>query len=794
MKQFPRKLLLLLTLIAITGCAVVAQRHFDELYGMEHAVDRTVAKEDISGPEYYRDIKPIVDNRCVVCHGCYDAPCQLKMSSLAAIDRGASTEKVYNGARLLEAKLSRLSIDAASTQEWREQGFFPVLNERVQSPQNNKQLSVMHRMLALKHAHPLPDSAILPDSFDFSLDRDQQCTSIEGFDSYARDFPLWGMPYGLPGLEANEQQLLDDWIAGGAKASANGILPSKKQREISHWEKFFNGDSLKQRLMSRYIYEHLFLANIYFSEAGNAIHSQPEYFKLVRSTTAPGETIQIIPTRRPFDDPGGDFFYRMQRVETTVLAKQHMPYRFNKKRMRRWTQLFLNTNYEIESLPSYEPAVASNPFQAFKDIPVDSRYQFMLDEAQFTIMGFIKGPVCRGQVALNVISDHFWVYFVSPEKSKQYDMDEFLARERTQLRLPAEKQSNALRPVSSWLEYSAQEKRYLEAKAAQFQEKFPGGNSLGLSAIWNGNGNNRNAALTVYRHYDSATVLKGLWGAEPKTAWVIDYPLLERIHYLLVAGFDVYGNFGHQLLTRMYMDFLRMEGESNFLRFLPKADAEKELAYWYRDAESNIQGHLDALYNQPYETTDLTLIKENKKSELFQRIYNYMGSNVVAPDRINRLPVADEAADYHKRLQQLSKIEGLPLQYLPEQSVIRLRGGNKNIELFSLIRNRAHSNVAHLLGEQERLIPEEQTLSVLRGVVGTYPNVFYDLKASELAAFTDQLSALSSEQDYTDLVARYGVRRSNKNFWPFTDSVHAEYLNSEPVTAGLLDFNRLENR
>ncbi len=55
----------------------------------------------------------------------------------------------------------------------------------------------------------------------------------------------------------------------------------------------------------------------------------------------------------------------------------------------------------------------------------------------------------------------------------------------------------------------------------------------------------------------------------PKTAWVIDYSLLERIHYLLVAGFDVFGNVAHQLETRLYMDFLRMEGEQNFLFFLP---------------------------------------------------------------------------------------------------------------------------------------------------------------------------------------------------------------------------------
>ncbi|CAG22542.1 hypothetical protein PBPRB0669 [Photobacterium profundum SS9] len=47
----------------------------------------------------------------------------------------------------------------------------------------------------------------------------------------------------------------------------------------------------------------------------------------------------------------------------------------------------------------------------------------------------------------------------------------------------------------------------------------------------------------VFRHFDSASMVKGLIGVQPKTAWIIDYSLLERIHYLLVAGFDVYGDY-----------------------------------------------------------------------------------------------------------------------------------------------------------------------------------------------------------------------------------------------------------
>jgi hypothetical protein len=95
--------------------------------------------------------------------------------------------------------------------------------------------------------------------------------------------------------------------------------------------------------------------------------------------------------------------------------------------------------------------------------------------------------------------------------------------------------------------------------------------------------------LSVYRHFNSATGTKGLIGHHPKTAWLIGYSLLERIHYLLVAGNDVYGNIGHQLLSRIYMDFLRMEGETAFLLMLPPEARERERKFWYRGTAKDVQ-------------------------------------------------------------------------------------------------------------------------------------------------------------------------------------------------------------
>ncbi|MFA0252835.1 fatty acid cis/trans isomerase, partial [Vibrio sp. 10N.261.45.A4] len=106
---------------------------------------------------------------------------------------------------------------------------------------------------------------------------------------------------------------------------------------------------------------------------------------LVRSSTPPGEPVKRISTRRPYGNPQVDrVYYRLIRERETIVDKTHMPFALNAERMEKWLKWFDKEDYTITKLPSYQLKVASNPILAFADIPVDSRYQFLLDEAQNT--------------------------------------------------------------------------------------------------------------------------------------------------------------------------------------------------------------------------------------------------------------------------------------------------------------------------------------------------------------------------------------------------------------------------
>ena len=779
-----------LIVLTVSGCAIYSGVQLDEQYGKQKPRERIVANLKGGQVDYWNEVKPILDKRCVVCHGCYDAPCQLNLGSPEGIDRGASKSIVFAN-RLIAEPPTRLFEDAQKTEQWREKGFFPVLNERDQTPTANLDGSILARMLELKRKHPSPKGAKLPEDMDFSLDRAQQCSTIEEFDRFEGKFPLWGMPFGLPGLKPDEHTILVDWLKQGANSTERVALPDDVIAAIHNWETFLNGDSYKHQLMSRYIYEHLFLGHLYFSELpSTTVHNY--FFKLARSKSPPGNPIELIATPRPYDDPGvSRVYYRMQLVRTTLVSKTHMPYALNSGRMARYQELFIKPDYVVNQLPRYDLEVASNPFIAFKDIPTKSRYKFMLDEAQYTIMGFIKGPVCRGRIALNVINDRFWVLFIDPDTSIAEHNSEFLARQSKHLRLPSEEDGNAM-AFANWKIYSALQNDYLKAKTKFISENLSEQGDITLDLIWDGNGKNRNAALTIFRHFDSASVVKGLVGSAPKTAWIVGYPLLERIHYLLVAGFDIYGNIGHQLNTRLYMDFLRMEAEFNFLTLLPKELRLKIRDHWYRNATEEIKDYIYGRHLHFNQETGITFKTDDPKSELFTllklRLKDVLNHSYDIPSHVNRVTIDN--------LTYLSSLQGTALSWLPQVSFLSIihEKTPDAISPFTIINNSAYSNITNLFGDDQNRLPDEDTLTIVNGFIGDYPNAFYTVSEERLGEFIQAIENLSSEEDYVNFMDQFGIRRTNQLFWQHSDKLHSEFKKLAPIEAALFDYNRLENR
>jgi hypothetical protein len=793
--------LVLIMAILLNACASSQPSLTAGQATIEYNLLYTLPEEPLS---FNNDVLPILEKRCIACHGCYDAPCQLKLTSAEGIKRGANKRKVYNGTRIIADQPTRLFIDATNAAEWRAKDFTPILHEATvehqNSPAENLRNSVLYRMLRLKQLHPQARTGMLDDNFDLSLDREQSCPTINEFPDYADKHPNGGMPFAMPNLPRKEYNTLVHWIAQGSPME-DDLPPSKETiSRIEQWEILLNGDSKKEKLFSRYIYEHLFQAHIHFKGS-----DEREFYRLVRSTTPPGEKIEVIPTRRPYGNVNGRVYYRLIRHQGGIVAKTHNVYEFSSQRMQRYRELFLDADYKITTLPSYAPHIASNPIKAFADIPVNSRYRFLLDDARFFIEGFIKGPVCRGQVALNVIEDQFWVAFLDPDAPIASSSDEFLKANADNMALPTELE-DTFRFFSVNLHYKGLFKNYIG-------ERFKGVNdteaidlSKALKYIWNGDDNtNPNAALTVFRHLDSASVNNGWLGDYPETAWLIDYTILERIHYLLVAGFDVYGNAGHQLHTRLYMDLLRSEAENYFLALLPAKKRRQLMDDWYQGIRksdkynTNVVQWLDKDLVNGYKTDD-------EQRELYHAISGRLGPLVGDGDFINRC--TDNKCKQvnnanilraDKAMRLATHINGRIAQYSPDVAFVRvLMGGEpEDDRAYSIIYNKAYKSVSNMMQTEKLGDPrdyEYDTQTILPWLEGSYPDFFYVIKLDEIETFVENYKNISNRADYESFIMHYGLRRTNEDFWLHADWFNEQYKRERPVLSGIFDLNRYQNR
>lgn len=733
---------------------------------------------------YQRDIQPIFTAKCVACHACYDSPCQLNLGSGEGVERGANKLPVYNGVRSKAQAPTRLFLDAEGTDAWRRKGFHGVLDAQ------DTQAALMARMLELGRSQPLTPNAKLPAELSIGIGRENTCPLPEEFDGYARKNLHGGMPFAVTGLSDQEYETLQRWLEQGAPVEHRQLQPSPAEAlQIEEWERLLNTPGPRGTLVGRWLYEHLFIAHLYF-EDGERGH----FYQLVRSRTPSGEPIDPIATRRPNDDPGTRFSYRLRPISDVIVHKTHITYPLSSTKLARVRSLFFEGDWVVESVPGYGANHRANPFKTFQAIPAEARYQFMLDNAEYFVRTFIRGPVCRGQIATDVIRDNFWVFFQDPQHDL-YITDRRVREQATPLLAMPGQFDEMGDLLAFWKTYRVKRNQYEQLRTKAYADA-----PADWPQIWSGNDN---ALLSVFRQHDSASVRKGLIGEIPQTLWWMDYPLLERTYYQLVVNFDVFGNVSHQGQTRLYFDLIRNGAELNFLRLLPANSRQAILDDWY---EKGGQLKLLLAYTAIDRSTPslVALSKADPKRDFAQRLLVRYAAINAAPDPINRCQGThcyreDQSVELQRVEQALARLTnrmaaGLPaILQLPEATLLRVEYADDRREIYSLLRNRAHSNVAFMFGESLRWQPRLDTLTVYPGILSSYPNFLFSLPASEVPAFAAAMEQVRNRGDFEQVVERWGIRRSHPLFWSYFNDLTRYLEQVEPLEAGILDMNRYEN-
>jgi len=724
-------------------------------------------------------VHDVLNKRCVVCHGCYDAPCQLKLSSPDGWARGASKQKVYDSRRLEDAPLTRLGVDAKTLPAWREKGFFDVTDR-------SSGQSVLEKLLRAGRNAPFKLGAALPDEIDVSALRKNACPAEGEVAAYLDEHAQGGMPFAMAPLPDRDYQRLLAWASEGSPVpSDQDDLPRESRKQIAAVEAFLNGDAVRTRLVARYLFEHLFLAHLHL-EGGNP----RRFFRLIRSRTGPGAAPDEIASRRPFDDPGGRFYYRLVPLRGTVLHKEHMVYEIGSDRLERYRQLFLGNDWTLNTLPPYSTTAGGNPLSTFRAIPARSRYQFLLDNALYFVRSFIRGPVCYGQVAVNVIEDRFWVSFLDPDADLSVTDPGYLERATPILELPvAQSESKVSQRLKSFLQLGPV--KYQEFRQSRYARKYEAQGGPDYGDIWDGDADNLDARLTIYRNFSSASVTTGFTGSVPETAWVIDFPLFERIYYNLVAGFDVFGNVEHQLTTRIYMDSLRREGERIFLSFLPADQRETLHQSWYRGPLVNLVDLWNESTLDATSPTGIAFESDAPKAEFLTRLLRIEPELWPVTDPVNRCLSAACAPPQTLagQLQPLAENPAPYAKFMPDIAILLIETGSGD-KIYSLVHDQAHSNIAFIFNEDLRREPEKDSLTIVPGQISSYPNFVFRVPEARLADFVASVRQVRTQDDYLAVIETFGIRRTHAEFWNIYDRIQASLNDQDPIEAGLLDLNR----
>jgi hypothetical protein len=233
-----------------------------------------------------------------------------------------------------------------------------------------------------------------------------------------------------------------------------------------------------------------------------------------------------------------------------------------------------------------------------------------------------------------------------------------------------------------------------------------------------------------------------------------------------------------------------MEGEANFLTLMPLKSRKPVVDFWYRGASDDVKNYLFGDHFDYALETAVTYKTDKPQQELYGLLRERIGENL--SQHFSLQQVSDKKL--RKQIGRLQQTQGVGLSVLPEASILRVDDATGKRIYFTLLHNKSYSNISQLLNGNERRRPAEDNLTVVPGIIGAYPNAFFKTTTVTLGEFVDQFASLQSEADYDALLDNFGIRRTNPDFWAFSDALQRDYLQIEPVTGAILDYNRFENR
>lgn len=254
------------------------------------------------------------------------------------------------------------------------------------------------------------------------------------------------------------------------------------------------------------------------------------------------------------------------------------------------------------------------------------------------------------------------------------------------------------------------------------------------------------------------------------------------------------------------MDYLRIESELQFLAFLPYDKRFEIHKHWYRGTKETEKVVKAAHELHSKREADIQYETDDVKTELFEKANHHMRDAQPVVDYINlcgKYPtrceeygLEEKASEVQKELRKLSDIEGEHTTVFPDTAYLRIiiDGSVEKDVVYTIVRNKSYLNTTYLMVDEKIRIKEEDTIDIVEGFVGAYPNFFFEVKYEDLDNFIELYAEIDSYAKYNALVELYGIRRTNPKFWETSDWFYEKFKHDSPRYAGIFDLNRYQNR
>jgi hypothetical protein len=246
-----------------------------------------------------------------------------------------------------------------------------------------------------------------------------------------------------------------------------------------------------------------------------------------------------------------------------------------------------------------------------------------------------------------------------------------------------------------------------------------------------------------------------------------------------------------------------MEGELNFIHFMPPETRFPMLKSWYIGDGAVETTNPDEVVSDRF-GSKIEYRTDDPKRELMEM--------VVETHLLKETGIGFDEINYHRpgSPPMMPKTFTTPediltgfralaagaafIRYHNESGVnllyIRIRDFGGEDMFVSVVINRWHDNVSSLFGEAKRLDASKDTMDVLSGSIGSYPNHFFVIDGKDIPDLFESLEGYDGSPDYFARIWSAGVSRGSEDFWETYDWFQSRLESDDPLRAGLYDLNR----